>query len=249
MTLSSAKPHSARAAWEREYEDVHAYTTSYRDELDRGVEYLFGYLAGAGFALEGPLLECACGRGRNAIPLADRGYAVIGLDHALTALQCFDERAEREGHRGRALPVRHDLREAFPIRDDAVGAVFDITAIDNLVEAADREAYCREIARVLRPGGVAVVVTFDLDDGYYAPFLARSDADGSVVRDPHTGIRNNLFRAADLDGLFVPTLELVAGNRFDFIDEAAQERWTRRFHLRVYRKSAGPRREFAAAGC
>jgi len=238
MTSSSAEPQSARAAWEREYDDVRAYTTSYRDELDRGVEFLLGYVAGAGIEFEGPLLECACGRGRNAIPLAERGYAVVGLDHALSALRRFDERAQREGHRERAVPVRHDLREAFPIRDEAVGAVFDITAVDNLIEASDREAYGREIVRVLRPGGLAVVVTFDLDDGYYAPFLDRPDADGSVVRDPHTDIRNNLFRAADLDRLFVPALDLVAGNRFDFIDEAAQERWTRRFHLRLYRKPA-----------
>ncbi len=238
MTSSSAEPKSARAAWEREYDEVHAYTTSYRDELDRGVEFVLGYLAGAGIELEGPLLECACGRGRNAIPLADLGHAVVGLDHAVSALRRFDERAKRAGHRGRAVPVRHDLREAFPVRDEAVGAVFDITAIDNLVEAADREAYGREIARVLKPGGLAVVVTFDIDDGYYAPFLDRPDAAGTVVRDPHTGIRNKIFRAADLDELFVPVLELVAGNRFDFVDEAAQERWTRRFHLRLYRKPA-----------
>ena len=236
MTSSSAERRSARVAWEREYDEVHAYTTSYRDELDRGVEFLLGYLTGAGIELEGPLLECACGRGRNAIPLADRGHAIVGLDHARNALRRFDERAEREGHRGRAVPMRHDLREALPIRDAAVGAVLDITAVDNLVDVAHREAYGREVARVLKPGGFSVVVSFDLDDGYYAPFLERPDADGAVVRDPNTGIRNNLFRATDLDRLFVPALELVAGNRFDFIDEAGQESWTRRFQLRLYRK-------------
>lgn len=249
MTSSSTEGQSARAAWEREYDHVHAYTTSYRDELDRGVEFLLGYLAGVGIELQGPLLECACGRGRNAIPLADRGFAIVGLDHALTALRRFDERAEREGHRGRAVPVRHDLRESLPIRNEAVGAVFDITAVDNLVEEAQRKAYGREIVRVLKPGGLAVVVTFDLEDGYYAPFLKRPDADGAVVRDPQTGICNKLFRAADLDRLFVPALELVAGNRFDFIDEAAQERWTRRFHLRLYRKPAAAGQQTSTTAC
>jgi SAM-dependent methyltransferase len=235
MTCSSADRQDVREAWEREYAEVHAYTTSYRDELDRGVEFLLGYVAAAGFELPGPVLECACGRGRNALPLAARGSKVVGLDHALTALQLFRDRASREGLSA-AVPIRHDLREPFPIRDAAVGTVLDITAIDNLVSAADRNAYGSEIARVLRPGGLALVVTFDRDDGYYAPFLQRPDADGSVVRDPHTGIRNNLFRAADLDAIFTPRLERLAANRFDFIDEAAQARWTRRFHLRLYRK-------------
>jgi SAM-dependent methyltransferase len=245
MTSSSASTDgdgagagSARQAWEREYAEVHAYTTSYRDELDRGVEFLLGYLRGASLAIDGPILECACGRGRNLIPLASRGYAVVGLDHASTALVQFVKRAAREGVGGRATGIRHDLREPFPVRDASVGAVLDITAIDNLVEPAHRAAYGREVFRVLRPGGFAVVVTFDLDDGYYAPFRSAIDADGSVVRDPHTGIYNNLFRAADLDALFVPALQLVAGNRFDFVDEAAQERWTRRFHLRLYRRPA-----------
>ena len=87
MTSSSAEGTSARAAWEREYDEVHAYTTSYRDELDRGVEFVLGYLTGAGIELDGPLLECACGRGRNALPLAARGHSVVGLDHAATALR------------------------------------------------------------------------------------------------------------------------------------------------------------------
>ena len=240
MTSSSADEAVAREnvrdAWEREYAEVHAYTTSYRDELDRGIEFLLGYLEGTGVELEGPLLECACGRGRNAVPLARLGHRVVGLDHAATALGLFRKRAHAESLSEATASVRHDLREPFPVRDASVGAVIDITAIDNLVDAEHRIQYGREVARVLRPGGWAVVVTFDLDDGYYAPFRWNDDSEGSVVRDPHTDIRNNLFRATDLDALFLPALELVAGNRFDFIDEAAKERWTRRFHLRLYRR-------------
>ena len=56
------------------------------------------------------------------------------------------------------------------------------------------------------------------------------------MEDTNTGISNRLFRGVDLDAVFAPLLRRVAGNRFDFIDEAAKERWTRRFHLRVYRK-------------
>ncbi len=89
---------------------------------------------------------------------------------------------------------------------------------------------------MLRPGGLAIVVTFDRDDGYYGPFLENPDADGAVVLDPNTSIRNHLFRGPELDALFCPPLELLAGNRFDFVDEAAKTQWTRRFHLRLYRR-------------
>jgi len=234
---STPEANTPRAAWEREYSELHAYTTSYRDELDRGVEYLLGYLGARDVSLPEPVLECACGRGRNALPLAAQGYRVVGLDHALTALRQFRERVRHEGTEGLALALHHDLRQPFPVRGAAVGTVLDITAVDNLVEAADRQAYAAEVARVLRSGGIAVIVTFDRDDGYYARFLSTPEARRTgVVEDPNTGIHNQLFRAPDLDALFCPALQRVAGNRFDFIDEAAAQRWTRRFHLRVYRK-------------
>lgn len=238
--VSSSTPEagSARSAWEREYAQVHAYTTSYRDELDRGVEFLLGHVRARGGGVPDPILECACGRGRNLLPLASIGHRVLGVDHALTALARFRERAEQQGLAGRAHCLQHDLRRPLPVADASIGTVLDITAVDNLVNPADQARYGSEVARVLRRGGLAVVVTFDRDDGYYARFLADSPWPGTgVVEDPHTGIRNQLFRAQQLDALFVPPLERIAGNRFDFIDEAAREQWTRRFHLRLYRKA------------
>lgn len=234
MSSSTPDPGSARALWEREYEEVHAYTTSYRDELDRGVQFLLGWVGAKGCELPTPLLECACGRGRNLIPLGAMGHRGLGMDHAQAALLKFRDRAIAEGTPGVGC-VRHDLREAFPVAGGSVGTVLDITAVDNLVEPDDRSRYVAEIARVLRPGGILVVVTFDRDDGYYARFLSEETADGVVI-DPNTGVSNQLFRGADLDGLFTPGLTRVAAQRFDFVDEAAQERWMRRFHLRLYRK-------------
>ena len=233
------EPGAARGAWEREYGEVHAYTTSYRDDLDRGIQFLRAYVRATGARIEGPVLECACGRGRNAMPLAQDGHRVVGLDHALTALRQFRDRVAEVGAADSVLPMRHDLREPFPVGDASVGLVVDVTAIDNLVEPEAQRRYGTEVARVLRPGGLALVVTFDRDDGYYAPFLTSSPWPGTgVVEDPHTGIRNQLFRGDQLDALFVPPLERCAANRFDFIDEAAKERWTRRFLMRIYRRPA-----------
>lgn len=237
MRSSTPEGDSARQAWEREYAQVHAYTTSYRDDLDRGIQFLLAYLAARGERPAGPVLECACGRGRNAIPLVAAGFRVVGLDHALTALRQFRGRIDEVGVGSKAVAVRHDLRDALPLRDSTCGLVIDITAIDNLVERDQQQRYGSEVARVLRPGGLALVVTFDRDDGYYSPFLADSPlAERGVVEDPYTGIRNHLFRGGQLDALFCPALHRVAAVRFDFVDEAASERWTRRFLLRLYRK-------------
>ncbi len=159
-------------------------------------------------------------------------------DHARAALVRFRDRARSEGVSGAGC-LQHDLRQPFPIRDESVGTVLDITAVDNLVESRHRRQYGSEVARVLRPGGLFVVVTFDRDDGYYARFMpGPEDQEEGVVLDPNTGVTNRLFRAADLEAVFAPGLERIAAQRFDFVDEAAQERWMRRFHLHLYRKAA-----------
>ena len=229
----------SREAWEREYTRVQAYTTSYRDDLDRGVQFLLGFLERRQEPLEGPLLECGCGRGRNALALAGAGHSIIGLDHAWPALMRFRERALQESSDARVLTLQHDLRQALPLTDASVAAVLDITAVDNLVDPQQRRNYGLEVARVLRPGGWMLVVTFALDDGYYGRWLtaSASTTDG-VVEDPHTGIRNQLFSADVLDAVFCPPLERHVAGRLVFVDDAAEKTWIRRFLLHLYRRRA-----------
>lgn len=226
-----------RAAWDKEYGETHAYTTSYRGELDRGVLFLLGYLEGRGEALQEPILDCGCGIGRNALALARAGHRVIGLEHSGVALDRMHERQREEGLDDRVSTLQHDLGERLPLADSSVGTVLDVTAVDNLTDPARRRRYGEEVARVLRPGGLALVVTFAVDDGYYSRWLEGSVATQSrVVEDPNTGISNQLFTHASLESVFAPALEVQARSTLVFFDEAARERWTRRFLVHLYRR-------------
>ncbi len=230
-----------REAWDREYAEVRAYTTSYRGDLDRGVRFLLEYLAARGETIDGSIVDCGCGMGRNSIPLVAAGHHVIGLEHSATALARLQdelEHARKSGHEnpnGRLESIQHDLNEPLPVDDAFAAAVLDITAVDNLIDAGRRRAYGEEVARILRPDGMAVVMTFARDDGYYGRWLASTRDDG-VVEDPHTGILNQLFTPALLDEVFVPPLRRVAASTLVFTDEAASDSWTRRFLIHLYRK-------------
>lgn len=113
------------------------------DEVD-GVEALLG----AGHPLR--VLDLACGQGRHAIELADRGHDVTGLDRSATLLG-----------RARAAPggaavawVRADLR-AVPLRDGSVGAVVNLfNSFGYLEDDAEDRRVLEEVARVLAPDGV-----------------------------------------------------------------------------------------------
>ncbi len=226
-----------RDAWDREYGEVRAYTTSYRGDVDRGVHFLLQYMEGRGESIDGPIVDCGCGMGRNAIPLARAGHDVVGLEHSGVALGRLAETLGDETLAGNLATQQHDLNEPLPVEDDFAAAVLDITAVDNLVDAEKRRGYGLEVGRILRPGGIAVVVTFARDDGYYGPWLEDSPWRGQgVVEDPNTGIRNQLFTPALLDEVFVPPLEREAASTLVFLDEAAADTWTRRFLIHIYRK-------------
>src|SRR5262245_58692138 len=68
------------------------------------------------------LLDCPCGFGRHAIPLAALGYLVTGLDRSDSQLAEADR---RRGDRGWPRFVRGDYRE-LPFEDDSFDAVFNL---------------------------------------------------------------------------------------------------------------------------
>jgi SAM-dependent methyltransferase len=201
------------------------------------VHFLLQYLEGRNERIDGPIVDCGCGMGRNAIPLARDGYDVVGLEHSDVALQRLYETLGDEQLAGTLRTTQHDLNEPLPVESDFAAAVLDITAVDNLIDAQKRRNYGLEVARVLRPGGVAVVVTFARDDGYYGPWLEHSPwRDEGVVEDPNTAIRNQLFTPQSLDDVFVPPLQQEVASTLAFLDEAAGVTWTRRFLIHIYRK-------------
>lgn len=99
-------------------------------------------LAQAGGAQDTPVLDVGCGIGHSFTELAPR--TTIGVDLDAQALAGQD----RETHVA-------DMR-ALPFAD----ATFDaLVAIQSIEHVPDAERALREFARVLRPGGTAVLVT------------------------------------------------------------------------------------------
>jgi len=235
-----------REAWEREYAEIRAYTTSYRGDLDRGVHFLLDFVRSSGGRLAEPILDLGCGMGRNLLPLRSAGYRVVGVDHSATALERLRRTADgaggdEEDDEGALRLVRHDLGQPLPLDTGSVGTILDVTAVDNLTDPDRLHRYGREAARVLRPGGLALVVTFAVDDGYYGPWLDDSPwAIRNVVEDPNTGIRNRLFVPRTLDAVFEPGLRREVAATLVFVDEAAGSAWTRRFLMHLYRKPGRP---------
>jgi SAM-dependent methyltransferase len=103
----------------------------------------------------GRLLDLCCGTGRHALPLAQRGYAVVGLDRMARALDVLGTTGVRPVDR-----VQADMR-ALPIRDGSVDAVICMWQSFGQFAPHVNRAVLADVQRVVRPGGRLVLDVYD----------------------------------------------------------------------------------------
>jgi SAM-dependent methyltransferase len=104
-----------------------------------------------GLAPPARLLDLCCGQGRHAVPLAQLGYRVTGVDLSRPLLGRAAAHATAQGQR--VDLVEADMRR-LPFAEASFDAVLNLfNAFGYLEDDAQDELVLREVARVLRPGG------------------------------------------------------------------------------------------------
>ncbi|MEL6680622.1 MAG: bifunctional 2-polyprenyl-6-hydroxyphenol methylase/3-demethylubiquinol 3-O-methyltransferase UbiG [Pseudomonadota bacterium] len=101
------------------------------------------------------VLDLGCAGGFMAEALAARGAEVTGIDPAAEAIAAAQVHAEQAGH-----AIRYDVGvgEDLPYDDGRFDAV---VCVDVLEHVADLHQVMREVARVLRPGGLFLYDTIN----------------------------------------------------------------------------------------
>jgi len=104
----------------------------------------------------GRALDLACGEGRNAVWLAERGWRVTGIDYSDVAI----ERARRvAAERGVEVSLEIGDVLAAPLEE----AAFDLVLLAYLqLPPAERAAVLSRAAAAVRPGGTILLVGHDL---------------------------------------------------------------------------------------
>jgi SAM-dependent methyltransferase len=152
------------------------------------------FLAAEAAELEpGRALDLACGEGRNALWLAERGWHVTAVDFSQVAID-----------KGRRIAAERGLDVDFAVADlleyDPGEGSYDLAIVFYLqVTAGELATVLRRAARSLAPGGTFLLVGHDLrnlTDGHGGP------QDPSVLYTPEDV-------AASLDGLEVERAEPV----------------------------------------
>lgn len=116
-------------------------------------------------AAPGPCLEIGVGTGRVALPLAERGLTVVGVDLSAPMLAAL-----REKDASRSVPAVLADATTLPFGDGSFGAVI---ACHVLHLVADWVAVVEEARRVLATGGVLLVSRGGAQEGLAAEVTMR----------------------------------------------------------------------------
>jgi SAM-dependent methyltransferase len=188
----------------------------------------------------GPIVELAVGSGRIATPLAEDGYRVVGVD--IDPAMLDRARARASGHAtGRATNggaielIEVDMLDAPQHAQVAAAgpyelAILGLNSILLLAGAERQRAAFGAMARLLAPGGIAVVDAWQPSPADLVAFDGRLSLEW-LRTDPETG--NDVTKTAA--AWFDPTTRLVT--LMTLFDEgppgAAPARWTRTDALRL----------------
>lgn len=161
----------------------------------------FVRLADAG-AFASPVLDSGCGTGEQSLMLAARGYEVMGVDLAPTAIASARQKAASRG-----LPVEFHVADALHL--EALQRMFASVVDSGVFHTFDdelRAAYVASLATVVRPNGVLHLLCFSE--------LTPGDAGPRRVTQAE-------LRDAFRDGWAV---EEIVHERFDVVDGFADSR-------------------------
>ncbi|MFK0290581.1 class I SAM-dependent methyltransferase [Streptomyces sp. NPDC090442] len=123
--------------------------------------------------ITGPVLECGCGLGDNALFLADRGYDVIAFDAAPSAIERSRAKASATGS-----PATFTVADATDLHGIATPGGFR-TVVDSAMlhclDADQRRAYLAGLRRVCAPGARLHVLCFRGELAEHLKMPAKTD--------------------------------------------------------------------------
>jgi SAM-dependent methyltransferase len=145
--------------------------------VDRKLDAMERWLRDAGLGQGARGLDVGCGQGWYAVEMARRGFAMAGFDASSQQVA----RVER-GATGARVGAFVASAEALPHPDESFDFAYAINVFHHITEPAVRVRGLREIARVLKPGGLFFLheintqnPLFEFYMGYVFPLLREID--------------------------------------------------------------------------
>jgi SAM-dependent methyltransferase len=127
-------------------------------------------------SVEGPLLELGVGSGRVAVPLAQAGYEIVGIDTSLSMLDVAKRRLKAAGTLKGSLDLRPGDMTSFDLGREFAMVFVAANTFQHLLATEDQLACLRRARKHLRPDGIFAMsvrspASVSWDDSDWAPLL------------------------------------------------------------------------------
>lgn len=195
-------------AWNQEYKDSQLVTKSDKPQQDflRFLKWLkketdidmYSHVT---------VLDLGCGTGRNNYYVADTYDATaIGWDFSAHAIMFGKQQFV---HPNLTLDT-FDICNTFPLKDNSVDIIFDITA-SNALSESEREHYIAESHRVLKNGGYMYVRTLAKEGDTNAKALIQQfpGKEHDTYIHPQLQVTERVFSKADFIEIYAPQFNVA----------------------------------------
>jgi len=103
-----------------------------------------------------PILDLACGEGRNGLELARHGMPVVFADRSVSALKTVEQHLARDGLPGRTWQIDLEIEGVNPFSSDCYSAIIGFRYLHRPLFPALRNA--------IKTGGLIIYETFTLEN-------------------------------------------------------------------------------------
>lgn len=189
------------SVWDKEYKNSKLLVKENIPSAD--VVRFVKFLKKESFDIEGSqILDLGSGMGRNSFYFADLGAKVVGLEISQFAINLAKTYMSKT-----VFDIdykKQSIGEKFPLEDDSVDIVLDVTSSNSLNEG-EREVYLAETSRVLKKGGYFFVKALCKDADDNAKYLLKNfpGAEKDTYIMPELGVTERVWSKED----FIKTYE------------------------------------------
>jgi SAM-dependent methyltransferase len=194
------------AAWVQEYKKQ-GIPSSFRNSPSRPVTIFISWLEKERCKGKNAA-DLGCGRGRNSLYLASRGFSVTAIDLLQENIDVVNEQAKLM-----QLPVRafaQDVSEKWPIDSGFLDVAIDVFCYKHITDKQAQKDYRKELWRSLKTGGYYFISLASVNDGFYGPLLTNSPCpEEKLIIDPYSNISSYLYSIEDLTEEFSDGFSIV----------------------------------------
>jgi ubiquinone/menaquinone biosynthesis C-methylase UbiE len=174
--------------WEKEHSSAVMLPSLAQEGPSSSVVMLIDYARENNITFGKRVVDIGCGKGRNALYLAEQGYSVYGFDYVAYAVECAQKRAARIHCSDRVTFAVGDMDRQWNFPDNYFDLAIDSYSSIDIESAAGRNIYKQELLRTLKPGGYACVAVVSSYDEYEKQhFLSGNGVEKYASVWPQTG--------------------------------------------------------------